>query len=72
MRWTSYSNDGFDILYLMSKDIGSKIVKEEVIYEGKWLGLKYVDFTIGEKTVNNYEAVYRPQRKKSGSTMDGV
>jgi hypothetical protein len=38
----------------MSKDIESKIINEQVIYHGKWLGMKYVDYTIGDKIVSNY------------------
>ena len=35
----------------MEKNIQSKVVKEEVIYEGRYIGMKYVDYTIGDKTV---------------------
>jgi len=32
----------------------SKVIKEEVIYSGRFLGMKYVDYTIGDKTVEKY------------------
>lgn len=42
----------------MKEDLHSKITKEEIVFSGKWLGLKYVDYTIGHQTVNNYEKIY--------------
>lgn len=38
----------------MQEDLHSKVIKEEIVFSGKWLGLKYVDYTIGNQTVNNY------------------
>lgn len=54
------------------KELESKVIKEEVFAEGKWLGMKYVNFTIGDKTVENYEAVYRTTTKNKGFDVDGV
>ena len=34
--------------------------------------MKYVTFSIGEKTVENYEAVYRTTTKNRGFGIDGV
>ena len=34
--------------------------------------MKYVDFSIGEKVVKNYEAVYRTTTKNKGFEVDGV
>lgn len=42
------------------------------MHEGKWLGMKYITFSIGDKEVPNYEAVYRTTTKKSGRKIDGV
>jgi hypothetical protein len=42
----------------MKEDLHSTVVKEEIVFAGKWLGLKYVDYTIGNKTVHNYEKVF--------------
>lgn len=50
----------------------SKVVGEDPLFEGKWIGLKYTHFTIGERIVNNYETVYRTTTKKSGRDIDGV
>ncbi len=48
----------------MSKDIESKIINEQVIYHGKWLGMKYVDYTIGDKIVSNYQKVFKTNQKE--------
>ena len=34
--------------------------------------MKYVNFSIGDKTVENYEAVYRTTTKNKGFGIDGV
>ena len=54
----------------MSQDICSKVVREEVIFKGKWLGLKYVDFSIGDKTIKNYEKVFRTTSKEG--VIEGI
>ena len=42
----------FELIYciLMKEDLNSKVTKEEKIFEGKYLGMKYVEFTIGDKS----------------------
>lgn len=42
------------------------------MFEGKWLGLKYTNYSIGDRQVPNYETVYRTTTKKSGRSIDGV
>jgi len=35
----------------------SSIIEEEnerILYKGRWIGMKYVDFTIGDHIVKNY------------------
>ncbi len=43
----------------MKEDLNSKVTKEEKIFEGKYLGMKYVEFTIGDKSFPQYESIYR-------------
>lgn len=37
-----------------SKEKESKVIKEEEIYRGKWIGMKHISYSIGDSTVNNY------------------
>ena len=53
------------------KKVDSKVLKEEKAFEGKWIGLKYVTFSVGQKVIPNYEAVYRTTRKEN-TPFDGV
>lgn len=41
-------------------------------FEKKWLGIKQITFTIGEKVIENYESAYRPGRVKTDFNVDGV
>ena len=54
-----------------TKKVESKVIKEEKAFEGKWIGLKYVTFSVGDKVIPNYEAVYRTTRKNNVH-VDGV
>lgn len=55
--------NGYCLVNNMEKTLQSKVVKEEVIYEGRFLGMKYVDYTIGDKTVQKYEKIFRTTTK---------
>ena len=44
----------------------SKVIEERPFQEGKWIGIKLLDFTIGEKVVRSYEMAYRPTTKRGG------
>ena len=48
-----------------SKELHSEVIKEEVIYTGRFLGMKYVDYNIGDKTVHNYEKIFRTTSKNN-------
>ena len=53
-----------------SKEKESKVIKEEEIYRGKWIGMKHISYSIGDSTVNNYQSVFRTTSK--AGQLDGV
>lgn len=34
----------------MKEDIESKVTGEKIVQEGKWLGMKIIDYQIGDRT----------------------
>lgn len=57
---------------MKQEKIESKVIGEQEIFEGKWLGIKYQTYSIGDRVVPKYETVYRTTTKKSGRAIDGV
>ena len=49
----------------------SKILNKREAFKGKWLGFYYLDYSIGSKTVKNYESIERLTRKIDNK-VDGV
>ncbi len=41
-----------------------------MIYQGKWLGIKNINYSIGDTKITNYEALYRTTTKKG--QIDGI
>lgn len=62
----------YNIHLMNHQEIESKVIKEEVIFESKWLGLKYTTYSVGDKVIPNYETVYRTTTKNKGLKIDGV
>ena len=56
---------------MQKKEPEGKILKEETAFEAKWLGLKFLSYSMGEKVVPKYESVYRLTRKEN-CEIDGV
>ena len=50
---------------MQNKQPESKILKEEKAFEAKWLGMKFLTYSIGEKVIPNYESTYRMTRKEN-------
>ena len=44
----------------------SKVIKEQPFHQEKWLGIKLLDYTIGQKAAHSYETAYRTTTKKGG------
>ena len=43
-----------------------------MIWEGKWLGMKHIDYSIGDRIKKNYEGVFRPTSVAKKLPVDGV
>jgi hypothetical protein len=56
----------------MNKAKESRILGEEVKLEKKWLGIKHIAYTIGEKVFDDYEASFRPRTIAKKFAIDGV
>ena len=54
------------------KEVRAFGLERRVVYEGKWLVFKQVDYQIGEKTLKNWECVERPSKDKVTKECDGV
>ncbi|KAL4461563.1 hypothetical protein ABPG74_016187 [Tetrahymena malaccensis] len=53
-------------------DKESQIIKQQVVYEGKWIKVLKKDFSIGEKVIKDYECVERNKSDKVFQEFDGV
>lgn len=50
----------------------SRVIDCREMYRSKWLGIKYVDYEIGDRRLNNYEMVFRPTTEDRHGEIDGV
>ena len=50
----------------------SRVLERRDVYRSKWLGVKFVDYEIGGRRLNNYEMVFRPTTEDKKLEIDGV
>ena len=50
----------------------SKVLERRDAFRSKWLGVKYVDYEIGGRRINNYEMVFRSTTEDKNLDIDGV
>lgn len=50
----------------------SKVIKKDIIFEGKWLNFSHVTYTSGDSIIPNYQSINRTRPKEKNIDIDGV